>query len=84
MAKMAVKNPITEEVYSLDNKTLIHLPSSSDKNMISHGIEAGKIIQLDVDFNKINYPVENVEENKNSDGLLVKDLVGKPLSIKFE
>lgn len=47
--------------YSLDNKTLTHLPSSSDKNMILHGIESGKEIKLDEDFDKMVYVQDNSE-----------------------
>lgn len=50
---MILKNKITNQAYSLSDSTLIHLPDSSDKNMILHGIEQGKEIQLDVDFDKI-------------------------------
>lgn len=53
--KLAIKNQLTSKAYSLDNKTLIHLPSSSDKNMILHGIESGKEIKLDEDFDKMKY-----------------------------
>lgn len=52
---MSIKNPTTLKHYSLDNKTLIHLPSSSDKNMILHGVESGKEIKLDEDFDKMKY-----------------------------
>ncbi|OXS74287.1 hypothetical protein B1B04_09170 [Lysinibacillus sp. KCTC 33748] len=50
--------------YSLSDNTLIHLPDTSPKNMILHGIEQGKEIQLDVPFTKHRYfndtPVANV------------------------
>lgn len=59
--KAVIKNPSTQKVYSLDNKTLIHLPSSSDENMILHGIENGKEIKLDEDFNKMNYVQDTSE-----------------------
>lgn len=53
-----------DKYYSLSDNTLIHLPDSSDKNMILHGIEQGKEIQLDVPFTKHRYfngsPVVNV------------------------
>jgi len=51
--KMVIKNRTTNQIYSLDNKTLIHLPSASDKNMNSYGIEAGQEIRLDEPFDKI-------------------------------
>ena len=51
--KLILKN--NENVYSLDNKTLIHLPNTSDKNMILFGLEAGKEIKLDEDFDKMKY-----------------------------
>ncbi|MFJ6207309.1 discoidin domain-containing protein [Lysinibacillus sp. NPDC092081] len=41
--------------YSLSENTLIHLPDNSHKNMILHGIEQSKEIQLDVPFTKHNY-----------------------------
>ncbi|MFJ7918077.1 MULTISPECIES: discoidin domain-containing protein [unclassified Lysinibacillus] len=50
--------------YSLSDNTLIHMPDNSPKNMILHGIEQGKEIQLDVPFDKHRYfndtPVANV------------------------
>ena len=55
MAKMAVKNSTTQEVYSLDNKTLIHLPDPSDKNMILYGLDVGKEVKLDEPFTKHIY-----------------------------
>ncbi|WP_107951041.1 LamG-like jellyroll fold domain-containing protein [Lysinibacillus parviboronicapiens] len=54
--KLAIKNPTTNEHYSLSDNTLIHLPDNSTKNMILHGIEQGKEIQLDVPFDKNLYP----------------------------
>lgn len=53
--RLALKNPTTNQNYSLADKTLIHLPSTSDKNMILFGIEQGKEIQLDVPFTKMKY-----------------------------
>lgn len=84
--RMVLKNPTTNQHYSLAEKTLIPLPDASDKNMILHGIEASKEIQLDESFDKIVYPVEIEEANKNADGFIVgyKDVIEKPLSIKFE
>lgn len=63
--KMTITNPDNpSQHYSLLDKTLIHLPDSSTKNMILHGIEQGKEIQLDVPFDKHRYfndtPVANV------------------------
>lgn len=59
---MAIKNE--NSYYSLSDSTLIHLSDNSPKNMISHGIEQGKEIQLDVPFDKHRYfndaPVANV------------------------
>lgn len=53
-----------EKYGSLDNNTLISLPNNSTKNMILHGIEQGKEVQLDVPFTKINHvnesPVDGV------------------------
>lgn len=53
--KMVLKNTTTNHHYSLEEKILIHLPDNSDKNMILHGIEQGKEIQLDVPFTNIQY-----------------------------
>lgn len=53
-----------DKYYSLSGDTLIHLSNNSNKNMILHGIEQGKEIQLDAPFTKHNYvnesPVDNV------------------------
>lgn len=62
MANLAIKNQSTNKVYSLSANTLITLPSASPKNMILHGIEQGKEIQLDVGFTKINYVEESFVE----------------------
>lgn len=59
--RMSIKNPTTQKHYSLDNQTLIHLPSSSSKNMILHGIESGKEIKLDEDFDKMKYVKDTSE-----------------------
>ncbi|KOY83013.1 discoidin domain-containing protein [Lysinibacillus macroides] len=63
--RMIIKSPMTNKHYSLAENTLIHLPNSSPKNMILHGIEQGKEIQLDVPFTKHNYvnalPIANVK-----------------------
>ena len=60
--KMILENE--SRYYSLSDNTLIHLPDNSPKNMILHGIEQGKEIQLDVPFTKHRYfndtPVVNV------------------------
>lgn len=58
---LALKNIATNKHYSLDNKTLIHLPSSSDKNMILHGIASGKEIKLDEVFDKMKYVKDTSE-----------------------
>lgn len=53
--KTALKNPTTNQNYSLSDNTLIHLPNASNKNMILFGMEQGKEIALNVPFNKKNY-----------------------------
>ncbi|OXS74276.1 hypothetical protein B1B04_09115 [Lysinibacillus sp. KCTC 33748] len=53
--RVALKNPTANVHYSLSNNTLIHMPDNSPKNMILHGIEQGKEIQLDVPFDKHRY-----------------------------
>lgn len=75
--RLIIKNPTTNQHYSLAEKTLIPLPDASNKNMISFGIETGKEIKLDEDFDKVNYPVEGILKST------VMTMV-KPLSIKFE
>lgn len=52
---LILQNSLTNKYYSLSDKTLIHLPNASNKNMISYGIEQGKEIQLDVPFTKHIY-----------------------------
>lgn len=47
--------------YSLSDKTLIHLPNNSTKNMQLYGIEQGKEVQLDVPFDKMNYVYDKKE-----------------------
>jgi hypothetical protein len=63
--KMTLKNPTTNKHHSLSDNTLISIPSSSPENIILHGIEQGKEIQLDVGFNKINYVEEAFNEGSN-------------------
>lgn len=76
--KMIIKNPITNQHYSLAEKTLIPLPDSSPKNMILHGIEAGKEIRLDEAFNKIQYPIDVSGLGQDlKDRIVVKDVKGK-------
>ncbi|MGE7092050.1 discoidin domain-containing protein [Lysinibacillus sp. NPDC048646] len=53
--KLAIKNYVTNKHYSMSDNTIIHLPDNSTKNMILHGIEQGKEIQLDVPFDKHTY-----------------------------
>ncbi|MFJ7982414.1 hypothetical protein ACIQ1D_19310 [Lysinibacillus xylanilyticus] len=55
LKRLAIQDPIKNQYYSLSEKTLIHLPDTSDKNMILHGIEQGKEIQLDVPFDKVKF-----------------------------
>ena len=57
--KMALKNPTTNQHYSLSEKTLVPIPNSSPENIILHGIEAGKEIKLDEPFDKITTIVDN-------------------------
>ncbi|MET4561046.1 hypothetical protein ABIA69_002191 [Lysinibacillus parviboronicapiens] len=79
---LTLKSSTTNEHYSLSDNTLIHLPDNSIKNMILHGIEQGKEIQLDVPFDKHIYvddtPVANV-----SGKLFAQDIgIVNTLSIK--
>lgn len=59
--KTTLKNPTTNKNYSLSDNTLIHLPSTSIKNMILYGIEQGKEIQLDVPFDRMKYVQDTSE-----------------------
>lgn len=73
--RMTVKNPTTNEHYSLVDNTLIHLPDNSPKNMILHGIEQGKEIQLDTPFTKHIYINESSTPNGN--GKVFTQNIGK-------
>lgn len=53
--RITIKSSTTDDYYSLSENTLIHLPDNSSKNMILHGIEQDKEIQLDVPFDKHRY-----------------------------
>lgn len=59
--RLALQNLSTNKNYSLADCTLIHLPNTSDKNMILHGIKQGKEIQLDVPFDKMKYVQDTSE-----------------------
>lgn len=59
--KMIVKNTTTNQHYSLSEKTIILLPSLSNENVILHGIETGKEVQLDVPFNKMKFVQDESE-----------------------
>lgn len=50
---LSLKND--EHYFSLENQTLIHLPDNTNENIVEHGIEQGKYIQLDVPFTKHRY-----------------------------
>lgn len=72
---LAIKNPTTNEHYSLAENTLIHMPDNSTKNMILHGTQQGKEIQLDVPFTKHNYINESSVANVS--GKMFTQDVGK-------
>lgn len=57
--RLILQNSATNKNYSLLDNTLIHLPNASNKNMILHGMEQGKEIQLDAPFTKHRYVVDN-------------------------
>lgn len=80
VTKMSIKNPTTQQCYSLDNKTLIHLPDSSNKNMILHGIEAGKEIRLDEPFDKVNYISELSNIEQGTSGKVITQSLIKPIN----
>lgn len=74
--RVVLKNESTNQHYSLDEKALIPLPDSSSKNMILHGIEAGKEIQLDEAFDKIQYVNElSTVTNGESGKIMTMDLL---------
>lgn len=75
--KMILKNPSTNQHYSLADKTLIPLPDASNKNMILYGIEAGVEIQLDEAFDKIQYIVETPTVETSSESLVFKKKISK-------
>lgn len=85
--RVALKNQTTSQHYSLADNTLIHLPSSSDKNMILHGIEQGKEIQLDVPFDKQRFFVNEEQASVLGAGRLFEHVLTidnkiKKISIK--
>lgn len=53
--RLILQNSATNKNYSLLDSTLIHLPNTSTKNMILHGIEQGKEIRLDVPLDRMKY-----------------------------
>ena len=53
--RMILKNPTTNQHYSLTEKTLITLSDISNETIINYGIRAGKDTQLDEAFDKVNY-----------------------------
>ncbi len=51
--KMVIQNPNdSNQLYSLSDNTLIHLPDNTTESIIEYGLEQGKFIQLDVPFDK--------------------------------
>lgn len=80
--RLALKNPTTNQHYSLAEKTLIALSNASDENMILHGIKAGKEIQLDEAFDKIQYINELSTATQGTSGKIVtQKLSEKPNKI---
>lgn len=75
-----LQNTNTKKHYSLSDNTLIHLPNTSNKNMILHGIEQGKEVQLDVPFTKHNYVNETptgklfTQDSSNMNTLNLREL----------
>ena len=63
--RLVIKNPTTNQNYSISDKTLILLPDDSENSIIEYGIEAGQEIRLDEDFDSIfltqntSKPLEN-------------------------
>ncbi|MGN4125840.1 discoidin domain-containing protein [Lysinibacillus sphaericus] len=80
--RLIVKNPTTNQHYSLADNTLIPLPDSSTKNMILHGIEQGKEIQLDLPFDKHRHFNENPVANVSGKVFMQDIGVINTLSIK--
>ncbi|WP_342551114.1 discoidin domain-containing protein [Lysinibacillus sp. FSL M8-0216] len=52
---VVLQDPTTNQQYSLSDRTLIHLPDSTNESIVEYGIEQGKFIQLDVPFTKHRY-----------------------------
>lgn len=83
LRKMIIKNPTTDNYYSLSDNTLIHLPNSTSESIIEHGIEQGKYIQLDTPFTKHRYFNDTPVANVNSGKVFTHDVgVINTLSIK--
>lgn len=59
MSKMILRNSTTSSIYSLDSKTLIILPSTTNEIINTYGIEVGKVIRLDEPFNIIRTIIDN-------------------------
>ncbi|MFU8645903.1 hypothetical protein ACNA06_01125 [Lysinibacillus sp. RSDA_15] len=53
--RVVLQDPTTNQQYSLSDRTLIHLPGSTNESIVEYGIEQGKFIQLDVPFTMHRY-----------------------------
>lgn len=51
--RLSIQNE--NNIYSLSDKTLIHLPDNTNESIIEHGVEQGRYIQLDTPFTKHRY-----------------------------
>ncbi len=61
--RLVIKSPTTDEYYSLSDSTLIYMPNTSSKNMISYGVKEDNEVQLDIPFNKIKYVIDSPFNN---------------------
>lgn len=60
--KMIVRNHSTQKNYSLDDKTLIHLPDGANETILKYGIASAKTIALDAPFTSHLYPAAVVNK----------------------
>lgn len=68
--------------YSLSDKTLIHLPDSSNENIISFGMKPGEEVQLNAPFDKHIYA--NNTPVINSSGKVFTQEIGKARALNIK
>lgn len=81
--RLVLKNPTTNQHYSLSDNTLIHLPDNTTESIIEYGVEKGRHIQLDTPFTKHRYFNDTPVANENGGKVFTHDVgVINTLSIK--